>query len=115
MTDVFDQQELLEELDDDFEFLAESLEILDSDAPALLKQVRDAFDQGDASAVSTGAHTLKSMVGNFSAQPAFEAALHVEKMGRDSDLSDCGQAIQTLEQEVSRLQTALREFLVANQ
>lgn len=115
MSDVFDKQELLEELDDDFEFLAESLDILDSDAPTLLKQIREALQQGDASAVSTGAHTLKSMVGNFSAQPAFEAALAVETVGRDGDLSDCSQSIQELETEVGRLQTALRELLAANQ
>jgi two-component system sensor histidine kinase/response regulator len=115
MTDVFDKQELLEELDDDLEFLAESLEILDSDAPELLKQIRAAVDQGDAESLSTNAHTLKSMVGNFAAKPAFEAALHVENIGREGDLSGCRPSVEVLEKEVGRLRAALHEFLVADE
>jgi hypothetical protein len=38
MTDVFDRQELLDELDGDHEFLEESLEMLDADAPRLIDQ-----------------------------------------------------------------------------
>lgn len=115
MTDVFDRQELLEELDDDLEFLAESLEILDSDAPELLKQIWAAVDQGDAESLSTNAHTLKSMVGNFAAKPAFEAALCVENIGREGDLSGCGPSVEVLEKEVGRLRAALHEFLVADE
>jgi HPt (histidine-containing phosphotransfer) domain-containing protein len=111
MTDVFDSQELLEELDGDREFLEESLEMLDRDAPALLKQIREALERDDAEAVSVSAHTLKSMVGNFCAPPAFDAALDVEKCGRSGDLSACGARLESLEMEVSRLQSALHEFL----
>ena len=111
MTDVFDKQELLEELDGDREFLEESLEMLDSDAPSLLKQIREAMDRGDADAVSVAAHTIKSMVGNFCAPPAFEAALNVETLGRSGDLNACEAGLVSLEAQVSRLQIELRQFL----
>jgi hypothetical protein len=48
MTDVFDRQELLDELDGDREFLEESLEMLDADAPRLIDQIRDGIEGGDA-------------------------------------------------------------------
>ena len=111
MTDVFDKDELLEELDGDREFLKESLEMLDSDAPTLLKQIRESLDGGDADAVSVAAHTIKSMVGNFCAASAFAAALKVETLGRSGDLTACEAELVSLEAEVSRLQIELRQFL----
>jgi two-component system sensor histidine kinase/response regulator len=111
MTDVIDKQELLEELDGDREFLEESVDMLRSDAPPLLEQIRDALQRGDCEAVSSSAHTLKSMVGNFCAQPAFDAALKVETIGRSGDLEQCSQPLESLQAEVGRLQKALRELL----
>lgn len=111
MTDVFDKQELLEELDGDREFLEESLEMLGSDAPGLLKQIHEALERGDTDAASVGAHTIKSMVGNFCAPPAFEAALKVEMLGRKGDLTACTAGLVSLEAEVRRLQIELRKFL----
>lgn len=111
MTQVFDKEELLEELDGDREFLEESLEMLESDAPVLLQQIREALERGDAEAVSAGAHTVKSMVGNFCAPPAFDAALNVETLGRSGDLAACPAGLVSLEGEVSRLQGGLRQFL----
>ena len=111
MTDVFDREELLEELDGDREFLEESLEMLDDDAPRLLEEIRAGMAQGDADAIRVGAHTIKSMVGNFCAQPAVEAALSLENLGRAGDLAKCDEGLQLLESEVSRLQQALHDFL----
>ena len=111
MTDVFDKQELLEELDGDRDFLEESLGMLDSDAPVLLEQIRAAVRCDDADAVSTGAHTLKSMVGNFCAQPAFTAALSVETVGRSGTLGQCSELVDSLETEVGRLRKALHQLL----
>jgi HPt (histidine-containing phosphotransfer) domain-containing protein len=111
MTDAFDRQELLDELDGDREFLEESLEMLGSDAPDLLKRIHEALERGDGDAASAGAHTVKSMVGNFCAPPAFEAALNVEMLGRSGDLTACAAGLASLEAEVSRLQIELRKLL----
>ena len=109
MNDAFDQRGLLEELDGDMEFLAESVEILDEDAAELLRKLRQASQDKDADAVAKTAHTLKSMVGNFVATPAFEAALAVETAAKQGDLAPA--AIEELESQVRRLQDALHEFL----
>ncbi len=111
MGSSFDKEELLEELDGDREFLDESLEMLDQDAPALLAKIRAAVEQGDSEAVYIGAHTLQSMVGNFCAQPAFEAALKLESLGRKADLPGCRAKFPLLESEIGRLQKELRAFL----
>lgn len=111
MTDVFDKQELLEELDGDREFLEESLEMLTADTPVLIDQIRDGIESGDAEKIRIAAHTLKSMVGNFCAQPAFEAALHVEKIGSDGDLTQSAAGLVSLEDQVQRLQQELHKFV----
>lgn len=111
MTDVFDRQELLEELDGDREFLEESLEMLSADAPRLIDQIRDGIESNDAEKIRVAAHTIKSMVGNFCAPPAFEAALNLETIGRSGDLARCASGLPSLEDEVKRLQQELRKFL----
>ena len=111
MTEPFDKQELLDELDGDREFLEESLEILAGDAPPLLEQLRDATAGRDGEAVRQAAHTLKSMVGNFCAKPAFDAARRIEQLGRDGDLEQGAEAIDALKREMERLQQSLHGFL----
>ncbi len=111
MDQVFNEKELLEELDGDLEFLAESVEILDEDSAKLMEQLKQAFAEQDADTVAKTAHTIKSMVGNFSADPAFNAALAVETMGRNADLSLGAAAIEELESTIGQLQQALHEFL----
>lgn len=111
MTEAFDKQELLDELDGDTGFLAESVELFESDAPTLLEQIRDAVDRGDAGAVAVAAHTLKSMIGNFCAPLAFDAVLDVEALGRAGDLAECNARVVAMEAEIVRLQQALRDFL----
>ena len=111
MNQIFDKRELLDELDGDREFLEESVMMLNSDAPAILEQLRDAIERGDAGAVAASAHTLKSMVGNFCAQAAFDAASDVEALGRSGDLTNGRTRCASLQNEITRLQEALREFL----
>ena len=111
MTEVFDRQELLEELDGDREFLEESLDMLDADAPTLIDQIRTGIDDSDAEKIRIAAHTIKSMVGNFCATPAFEAALKVETIAQSGDLAECSAGLQSLEEEVNRLRRELRKFL----
>jgi two-component system sensor histidine kinase/response regulator len=111
MADAFDRQELLEELDGDREFLEESLEMLAADAPTLIGQIHAGIESNDAEKIRVAAHTIKSMVGNFCAAPAFEAALQVETIGRDGDLARCAAGLASLQEEVQRLQQELRKFL----
>jgi hypothetical protein len=46
-------------------------------------------------------------VGNFAAHPAFEAALKLEVLGRDGDLSKAEPVYAELEEEIKSLKSAM--------
>ena len=111
MPRAFDGQELLERVDNDWDFLGDTVQMLASDGPALLEAIRRASDAGDAPAVGKAAHTLKGMVSNFCAPDAQAAALAVEQIGKSGDLSPLPGALQTLEARVRSLVADLNDFL----
>jgi HPt (histidine-containing phosphotransfer) domain-containing protein len=78
MTQTFDVKELLERVDNDVAFLADTVQMLESDGAALLGQMKASLAAGDAAAVGRTAHTLKGMVANFCAPAVHELALEAE-------------------------------------
>jgi hypothetical protein len=50
-------------------------------------------------------------VGNFAAKPAFEAALRLEEIARREDFEHIPSALETLEHEIHRLQSALKQWV----
>lgn len=111
MSEPFNRVELMQNLDDDIEFLAETVAMLDEDAPGLLQQAADAAGTGDAESLATAAHTLKGMFANFCADPARDAALAVEQMAREKQLEGVDTALDTLGCEAERLRNALHSML----
>ncbi len=107
----FNEQELMDRVDDDIEFLEETVSFLAEDSPPLLEEVRRSAAAGDAEALTRSAHALKGMFSNFSAGPATDAAGALEKMGRGNQLSEVKTSVDALEEETSRLCDALRKFL----
>jgi HPt (histidine-containing phosphotransfer) domain-containing protein len=107
----FDDQELLERIDGDWEFLTETVQMLASDGPALVGQIRDSLAAGDASAVGRDAHSLKGMISNFCSPITQAAALEVENIGKSGDLSCAAAAVETLRLRVDVLIGALNDFL----
>ncbi|MHC4401272.1 MAG: Hpt domain-containing protein [Planctomycetota bacterium] len=111
MNDVLDKAALLERIDEDMEFLAETVEMFTEDGPQLLSEIRDAVARQDGAALATSAHTFKGMAANFSAIAAVDAALALEMMGKNSDLTGAREALGALEKEAYRLKSALTELL----
>ncbi|MGA2984770.1 MAG: response regulator [Terriglobia bacterium] len=89
------------------ELLKEMVALFLKDLPEMLTKLREAVTAGDATAIERAAHKLKGCVGNFAAQPAFEAALKLEALGRDGSLSETERAYGELETEVKRLKSAM--------
>lgn len=112
MSDIVDRDELLERIDGDLEFLAETAAMYKEDYPRLLADIRTALARQESDTVAMAAHTLKGMASNFAAQPAAEAARAVEILGRDNDLSTAEPLVQRLEQEAHQLAAALDEILL---
>jgi HPt (histidine-containing phosphotransfer) domain-containing protein len=112
---AFDQDELMERIDGDVEFLEESIEIFDEDATPLLEKIREAGGARDAAALVTPSHTLKGMLSNFCALAAEQAARDLEMRGRDNRLGDCDALVATLDDEMKKLRAELQSFLEAQQ
>ena len=111
MARVFDDKELMERIDNDWEFLAETVQMLSSDGRVLLKGVQDALASGDAADVGRKAHTLKGMISNFCSPAAHGAALAVEQLGRTGDLSAAPAAVATLAEQLDILIEQLTGFV----
>ena len=50
-------------------------------------------------------------MGSFAAQPAVEAALKLESMGRDGNLSETERAYAELEKEINRLKSSMSNLV----
>lgn len=111
MPRTFDERELLERVDDDREFLGETVRMLADDGPALLREIRRAVEAADAPAVGRAAHALKGMVSNFCAPAALAGALRVEQIGKSGDLAPAPHALEALEAELGALVAELNDFL----
>ncbi len=89
------------------DFLEEIAALFAEDCPKLLSDIRSAIDKKNATALEHAAHTLKGSVANFGAEPARQAALRLEMMGRSGDLAPAPEACAVLEQEMQRFTVAL--------
>ena len=111
MSELFDEQALMDRVDGDVEFLEETITMLDEGGPALLEQIRTAAASRDAANLVKAAHALKGMLANFCAGPGETAARELEMMGREKRLTDVDAAVARVEDEAARLTEALHEFL----
>jgi signal transduction histidine kinase/DNA-binding response OmpR family regulator/HPt (histidine-containing phosphotransfer) domain-containing protein len=104
----FDEEAALDRIGDDRELFKELVELFSEAASPLMTEIGRAIDAGDAKTLERSAHTLKGSAGNFCAPDAVQAALALERIGRDGDLAGAARGFATLEREMERLKSALR-------
>jgi CheY-like chemotaxis protein len=109
--EVLNRAALVEYVDGDEELLRQIVQRFLKNGPAMLEQIRQALVQGNAQALAFHAHTLKGALGNFFAQPAYEAARRLEMLGRQDDLAAAPSALDTLDHEIDRLRQTLVGFM----
>lgn len=95
--------EALDRVDGDRELLREMAGVFLDEYPLLLVTMQDALSHGNAQTLTYAVHTLKGSVANFAATNAFEAALKLEKIGRQGNLTQAKTALAELEAELARL------------
>jgi two-component system, sensor histidine kinase and response regulator len=100
--------ELMERLDGDTALLVELAEMFLDDLPAMTAAIQQAVAAREVVGVKTSAHALKGAVGNFSAHGVFNAALVLEEMGRNEDITGAEEAMDRLEKELVRFTEELR-------
>jgi len=108
---TFDPRVLLKRVDDDRELLREVVGLFLEDTPRLLTELRNAVSRGDGRMLERSAHSLKGSIGNFGARSAFEAALSLEQMGRNSDFVRAADVFAQLERQLDLLAPALGALL----
>ncbi len=89
------------------EFLQELSVMFLEDCPRLMASIREAIDNRNASNLKLAGHTLKGSAGVFRDQAAFDAAFHIERIGRDADWKNAEAAWTTLTVEMKRLSRKL--------
>jgi HPt (histidine-containing phosphotransfer) domain-containing protein len=75
-----------------------------------MSNIRNAITSGDLEALGFAIHTLKGVIGNFSAQPASEAAERLEILADSGDRTGLNVALATLEVEIAGLLEALKLY-----
>ncbi len=101
----------LERVGGDAALLREIVALFLEEYPVLLGEIRSALDAADPVRLERAAHTLKGSAGNFGAESAVQAALHLETLGRTRNLGPAEEAWQRLRNEMALLHPALAELL----
>ena len=75
----------------------------------MIDDVRAALQTGDIGKLKRAAHSLKGAAGILGGKATFEAALRLETLARQGDLSQVEPAWQALRQALEQLQHMLRK------
>ncbi len=102
------QREALDRLGADEELLRELCQIFLEESPKLLQKLREAVALGDAEGTARAAHGLRGELSYLGTVRASEVANQLEEMGRQEKMSQAGEALAALEEEVASLQLCLK-------
>jgi CheY-like chemotaxis protein/HPt (histidine-containing phosphotransfer) domain-containing protein len=111
---LVDRQALLTHVDGDLALLRRMVSIFLADAPERLGAILTAVDSNNAGMLLKLAHKMKGAVDNFSSEPVATAALRLETIAREGDLSDAREAYRELESMIERLTPELTRLAVIN-
>jgi HPt (histidine-containing phosphotransfer) domain-containing protein len=81
------------------------------DSPQQLSEIQAAMSAHDAPALKMTAHTIKGSIGVFKDKAAYETALRLEHVGRDSDWPAAEGGFQALRTEIARLTEVLKKLV----
>ena len=89
------------------EFIGELVSLYIDDATVRIDALRDAVRRGDASAVASTAHALKSSSGNVGAECVRRLCTQLEELGRGGRLDVVPEKLDELEREYARAEQEL--------
>ena len=105
-----DWREALKAVRGDRELLRIMVDAVIEDSPRLLKEIREAIAAQNPSALRMAAHTLKGSIRYFGKSDAFEKAFALEEMGKNGNLGNASDVLQTLEQRMAELTPMLQTY-----
>lgn len=107
MSEPLNYDAALQGVEGDHELLAELGGLFLEDFPKQMRALWQAIELRDGKSIERIAHSLKGAIGSFAAQPAYEAALRLEGLGRQNEFARARQGCLDLENEVAKLTVAL--------
>jgi two-component system, sensor histidine kinase and response regulator len=107
---IINRAELLERVGGDLELLAEVVQLFLNDCPKQLAALSEAVSQQDAVKIQRLAHAIKGQVSNLASEAATAAALRLESMGKDGNITGARQQLSLLEGTIEQLKAALTEI-----
>lgn len=103
MTSLVDRGALLDRFDEDLEFLAETVDLLESDGRQLVEELRAASAARAQQELTGKAHALKGMVSNFCAESVTQEILDIELRARAGELEEIPQKLESFAESFERL------------
>ena len=97
---IIDSELLIEHVDGDMEFLQETFEIFCQESKTKQAELRAALNAADLEAVQSIAHSLKGMLSNFLAEPAFETAGQIESISDPHRLASAAALLDKLSSQI---------------
>jgi signal transduction histidine kinase/CheY-like chemotaxis protein/DNA-binding LacI/PurR family transcriptional regulator/HPt (histidine-containing phosphotransfer) domain-containing protein len=110
-TKIFDRDRVLDQLEGDTELLKKLVQLFLNSTPQLLKTLQASISDQQGEALNRTAHTLKSSLGPFGADYAFELAQKLEKNGKEQNFQDSKKLFEDLQKEIDQLSHAIQQEL----
>jgi HPt (histidine-containing phosphotransfer) domain-containing protein len=107
---VIDEPALMAGIRGDEKLLRELIDLFLEDSAAMLSEMEEAIDGGDAPRLASSAHAFIGSLGNFAARRAFTRARELERAGREGDLEAARGLFPRLVEDTRHLEEALREM-----
>ncbi len=107
---AIDTTAILRNVGSDRAFVARIVGMFLSECPGMLSAIEDGISAGDCEAYGRAAHTLKGALSIFGEEASYQAALRLEKMGRNGELDGAQGAYVELVEVVERLKGQLSAF-----
>ncbi len=109
-TDAICLNAALERLDGDRALFEELAQLFKTECPKILREIRRAVTDDDATTLEHQAHTLKGCSANLGASAVSQTAYEIEKAAHSTDMKRARELLKFLEKEVDRLYCELEAF-----
>ena len=104
---------IMEAVGGNLKLLARVRDAFTSQSPRLIASMREAIAERNSEALFRAAHTLKGAISNFGMDEALEAAIEIERAGRDGDFPRAAALLPQLETEVHKLEERMTAALAS--
>jgi HPt (histidine-containing phosphotransfer) domain-containing protein len=108
---VFNVQATLDRLDGNEKLLFRLIQLFQRESLSILSELRQALEERSATGLRARAHKLKGALASLGGDAAREVAAQLEEMAAAGDLDPAPQCVDTLLEELGRLDGELQRYL----